>query len=456
MNRNKKYEIDMCNGPILSKMLRFAIPLMCSSILQLLFNAADIIVVGRFAGDDALAAVGSNTALINLLTNLFIGLSIGANVLVARYYGAAKKEELSETVHTAMLLSVVSGLILTVIGEVFAGQILILMSTPKDILDLATIYLRVYFIGMPSLMIYNFGSAILRALGDTKRPLYYLFFSGIINVGLNLLTVIVFDMGVAGVGIATVISETVSAFLVVRCMIKNDGAIKLDLSSLRIHKDKFINIMRIGLPAGIQGTIFSLSNVVIQSSINIFGKTVVAGNSAASNIEGFVYMAMNAFHHATLSFTSQNYGAGNRKRILKTLFTGIMCVTVTGIVFGQAVVLFDRQLLGIYTDSQKAIDAGCIRIAYVCGTYALCGIMDVMVGAIRGIGYAIMPMIVSLAGACGIRLLWLATIFNIPKYHTTGTVYLSYPVSWSITILAHVICYIIVFRKKTFQGQDIK
>ena len=445
--KKAKYEMDMCNGPILKKMLLFALPLMFSSILQLLFNAADIIVVGKYAGDNSLAAVGSNTALINLLTNLFIGLSVGANVLVARFYGADKKRELSETVHTSMLLSLISGFILMAAGEIFARELLILMKTPDKILDLATLYLRIYFLGMPSMMIYNFGSAILRAVGDTKRPLYYLFMAGVINVGLNLFLVIVFKLDVAGVGIATVISQTVSAALVVICMLRDKGAVHFELKRLRIYGDKFKSIMQIGLPAGFQGTIFSLSNVVIQSSVNLFGEIVVAGNSAAANIEGFVYMAMNAFHHATLSFTGQNYGAGKMDRVKKTLFTGQACVIVTGILFGQLAVIFGRQLLGIYTDNPVAVDAGMVRLMVICGTYELCGMMDVMVGSIRGLGYAVMPMIVSLVGACGLRLIWIATVFQIPKYHTTKVIYLSYPVTWLVTFLVHVLCFVIIWNK---------
>ena len=443
----KNFEIDMCEGPILGKMLRFALPLMASSMLQLLFNAADVIVVGRFAGDNALAAVGSNGALINLLTNLFIGLSVGANVLVARYYGAGKREELRDTIDTAMLVSLISGFLLMGVGVVWAKQFLKLMQTPGKVLDLATLYLKIYFIGMPAMMIYNFGSAILRAVGDTQRPLYFLLLAGIINVILNLILVIVFHLGVAGVAIATVISQVVSATLVVICMIRDRGAVHFNPKHMRIVKDKFKDILRIGLPAGFQGTLFSLSNVVIQSAVNGFGEVVVAGNSAAANIEGFVYMAMNAFHHATLNFAGQNMGAGKIERVKKSLFTGLLCVTVTGLVFGQAVVLFGTPLLHIYTDTDAAVEAGMVRLQFVCGTYFLCGIMDVMVGAIRGLGYAIMPMIVSLVGACGLRLLYLATIFTKPQFHKISVVYATYPISWIITIAAHVICFAIVYRK---------
>ncbi len=294
-SKTKQYEMDMCSGPILRKMLMFALPLMLSSILQLLFNAADIVVVGKFAGDNSLAAVGSNTALINLLTNLFIGLSIGANVVAARHYGAKAWDDLRRTVHTAMLLSMLSGALLLVLGVIGAEQMLIWMQTPEEVLPLATVYLRIYFLGMISTMVYNFGSALLRAVGDTKRPLYFLLCAGIINVILNLLFVIGFQMDVMGVAIATVISETVSALLVLRCLVKEKGGIHLELRAMRIDRKKMLQILRIGLPAGFQGVVFALSNVVIQSSVNIFGNIVVAGNSAAANLEGFVYMAMNAF-----------------------------------------------------------------------------------------------------------------------------------------------------------------
>lgn len=447
MEKSKKYEIDMCSGSIFKKMLLFALPLMCSSILQLLFNAADIVVVGHFAGDHALAAVGSNTALINLLTNLFVGLSIGTNVLVAQYYGAKKEQELKETVHTSMMLSVYSGILLTIVGVIAARQILIWMQAPSEVLGLAVIYLRIYFIGMTSTMIYNFGSAILRAVGDTKRPLYYLLGAGVVNVVLNLIFVVLFQMGVAGVGAATVISQTISAFLVVRCLILEQGGIHLELKELRIHKDKFIRILQIGLPAGFQGTVFSLSNVVIQSAINSFGAVVVAGNSAASNIEGFVYMAMNAFYQATISFTSQNFGAKQYKRINKILFVGELYVIITGLVLGNLAVIFGKELLGIYSSSEEVIQTGMVRLRIIGITYALCGIMDVLVGALRGIGYSIMPMIVSLVGACGLRLIWIATVFQIPAYHSQTTIYMSYPITWTITLTVHALCFLWARRR---------
>lgn len=437
----------MCSGAILGKMLVFALPLMCSSILQLLFNAADIIVVGRFAGDNSLAAVGSNTALITLLTNFFIGLSIGANVLVAHYYGAKQDKDLNETIHTAMLLSVYSGIFLTLVGCIGARQILIWMQTPGDVLELATQYLRIYFLGMTATMVYNFGSAILRAVGDTRRPLYYLSAAGIVNVILNLVFVIRFQMDVAGVAVATVISQCISAALIVRCMMGEEGNIRLDLRSLRIHSEKFIRILKIGLPASFQGIIFSVSNVIIQASVNSFGAITVAGNSAAANIEGFVYVAMNAFYQASLSFTGQNVGAAKYERINRILYTAELCAVTVGLLLGNAAVFWGRELLSMYTASELVIEAGMKRIRVICRTYALCGMMDTIVGSMRGLGYSVVPMFVSLIGACGLRLFWIFTFFRMEQFHTATSLYLTYPVSWILTFAAHVICYCIIRRK---------
>ena len=443
----KKYQIDMCSGSILKKMLLFAVPLMCSSILQLLFNAADIIVVGRYAGDNSLAAVGSNTSLINLLTNLFIGLSIGANVLVARFFGAKQERELKDTVHTAMTISIISGIILTIVGVVGARQILIWMKSPEEVLELATLYLRIYFMGMTATMVYNFGSAILRAVGDTKRPLYFLLFAGVINVVLNLIFVIVLKMDVAGVALATVISQCISASLVLICLMKEQSGIRLELKNLRVNSKILLKILQIGLPAGFQGVIFAIANVTIQSSINSFGAIEVAGNSAASNVEGFVYMAMNAFYQSAISFASQNVGAGKYERINKILITAQICVLAVGLLMGNGAVFFAEELLGFYSKNPEVIAAGTERLRYICSLYALCGMMDVMVGMLRGLGYSVMPMIVSLLGACALRLIWLATLFQIEQFHTVQMIYITYPVSWTITLLTHIICFIIVRRK---------
>lgn len=445
--RNSRSEIDMTKGPILRKMVLFAFPLMCSSVLQLLFNAADTVVVGQFAGKNSLAAVGSNGALINLMTNLFIGLSVGSNVLIAKAVGARDKEQTERIVHTSIVLSVLGGIILMVFGMLYAKDILILMDAPEEIVDLAAKYLKIYFIGLPAMMVFNFGSAILRAIGDTKRPLYFLSAAGVINVIFNLLFVIEFRMDVAGVAWATVISQVISAVLILVCLIREKSDIRVDIRKLRIDVDSLIRIMKIGIPAGLQGTLFSLSNVVIQSSINKFGSTVVAGNSAAQNLEGFVYVSMNSLHQATLSFTSQNMGAGKYDRIGRILKDGLILVFFTGLIMGGLMVLFGHQLLRIYSPKSLVIEKGFERLLVVCGTYYLCGIMDVMVGSIRGIGYSVMPMIVSLIGACGLRIIWLKTFFLMDMFHRPFYIYVTYPVSWIVTIMAHVLCYYIVRKR---------
>lgn len=443
----KSYEMDMTTGPLLKKLLIFTMPLMFSSLLQLLFNAADIVVVGRFAGDNSLAAVGSNTALINLVTNLFTGLAVGSNVLCARFMGAGKRKQVSKTVQTSVLVGLVSGLFLTVFGVIFADRILGIMQTPDEVKSLAGVYLRIYFLGMPAMMIYNFSSAILRSVGDTKRPLYYLLFAGIINVILNMIFVIVFEMDVSGVALATVISQVISCVLVLRCLLKENGVIKLELKGIRIDRGIFLKILQIGLPAGFQGIVFSLSNVVIQATVNGFGNVVVAANSAAMNIEGFVWVSMNSFHQSTISFVSQNYGAGKIQRINKIVLTELACVFVVGAVLGNLAFLFGKPLLSIYSDSPAVLNAGIKRLGVICCTYATCGIMDVMVGALRGIGSAVLPTIVSVVGVCGLRLAWIATVFNIEKYHNIITVYFSYPISWIVTFSVHTICFVILKKR---------
>ena len=446
-NQGKSYEIDMCSGSILPKLLQFCMPLMFSSILQLLFNAADIIVVGRFAGDNSLAAVGSTSAIVNLLVNLFMGLSVGANILAARCYGAKEPESLRQTVHTAILMSLVSGVFLAVVGFFGAETILLWVKSPEEVRGLAALYLRIYFLGMPATMLYNFGAALLRAVGDTKRPLYYLTASGVINVGLNLIFVIVFQMDVAGVALATVLAQCVSAGLVIRCMVRETGGVHLELRELRIYGIRLKQILQVGLPAGLQSTLFALSNVVIQSSVNLFGEVVVAGSAAAGNIEGFIYISMNAFYQGAISFTSQNYGAGRYERLRPILYRALGCAIATGVVLGGFSVLCAPQLVGIYSDSPPVIAAGVERLQIVCLLYFMCGVMEVLVGALRGIGYSVMPMIVSLIGACGLRILWVSTIFQIPAFHKVTTVYWSYPVSWFLTIVAHLCCYIWAFRR---------
>jgi len=438
--------MDMCNGPIFGKLLVFALPLMLSGILQLLFNAADIVVVGKFSGSRALAAVGSTGALINLFVNVFIGFSIGTNVLVAQYFGARDEKNVHETVHTSILLGIVGGFILIVAGMVFAKPMLEWMDTPEDVLSHAVLYMRIYFIGMPAMLVYNFGAAILRAIGDTRRPLYYLLSAGVINVILNLFFVIVLDMGVAGVATATVISQIVSAILIVRCLMHSDGIYRLDLHELKIYKRKMVHIAKIGLPAGVQGAVFSLSNVLIQSSVNSFGSIAMAGNTAAGNIEGFVYTSMNAVYQTALSFTSQNVGGERQDRIPKIVFQCLAIVTVVGAVLGNLAYQCGPFLLNIYSSDPEVIQYGMSRMQIICQWYFLCGIMDVAVGILRGMGYSVMPMLVSLAGACGLRVLWIFTVF-VWK-HSLFVLYLSYPITWTITLAVHFICFFVIWKRK--------
>lgn len=441
----KAYEMDMCNGPLFSKLVIFAVPLILSGILQLLFNAADIIVVGKYAGHESLAAVGSTSSLINLLVNVFIGLSVGANVLVAQYFGAHREKDLEETVHTAMVLAVGGGLFLVILGVVLADPLLTWMGTPPDVLSLSVLYMKIFFVGMPATLVYNFGSAILRAVGDTKRPLYYLFTAGVINVVLNLFFVIQLHMGVAGVALATVISQCISAVLIVRCLARADGPYRLRFDRMKPVKGKLFAIAKIGLPAGFQGAIFSISNVLIQSSVNSFGSVAMAGNTASANIEGFVYTAMNAVYQTALSFTSQNFGARKYERMTKILWYCQGLVILVGIVMGGGSVLIGPQLLGIYSSDPQVIQYGMNRLRIVSGPYFLCGIMEVMVGGLRGMGCSLLPMFVSLTGACVFRVIWIFTVFSISR--TLQTLYISYPVSWTITFLAHMVCYGVVRRR---------
>ena len=439
------YRMDMTEGPLITKIIKFTIPVMLSGILQLLFNTADVIVVGRFTGKTALAAVGSTGSLINLLVSLFMGLSIGTNVLVARYQGAKDDKSVSETVHTSIALGIVGGLILLIVGVVATRSLLEMMATPDDVIDQSTLYMRILFFGMPLNLILNFGAAILRAIGDTKRPLYYLTIAGVINLFLNIVLVTVFSLGVAGVAIATVISEGVSCVLILLCLKHETGAIRLYFNRIKINPSKCVDIMKIGLPAGLQGCIFSISNVLIQSSVNSFGSTVMAGNTAASNIEGFVYVSMNSLHQTCISFTSQNFGAGKFKRIKMVLINCLVIVAITGLVLGNSAYFFGKFLLSAYNNEAEVISYGLIRLSIISTMYFLCGLMDVMVGAMRGIGYSILPMIVSLVGACGLRIVWIYTVFV--KFRTLDILFISYPVTWTITFLSHLVCYYIVTRK---------
>ncbi len=446
--KNSKYEIDMCNGSIMDKLISFSLPLMLSGILQLMFNAVDIIVVGRFSGKQALAAVGSTTALINVFTNLFIGISLGANVLAARFYAMGKSKEMSETVHTSITLAMVSGVIMAFVGVLFARGALELMGTPDDVIDQSTLYMRIYFMGMPFFMLYNYGAAILRAIGDTKRPLLFLIISGLINAALNMLLVIYCHMAVEGVAIATVISQLISCVLVLWCLYKSEGSYQLRFSKLRIKGVYLKQIFQVGIPAGIQSTIINFSNVLLQSSVNSFGSTAMAGYTAANNILGFLYAAVNSVTQACMSFTSQNYGVSKYKRMDKVLIDCMILTVVVAGVLGCGSYLLGPQILRIYTEEEKVIRCGMEILSITTVPYFLCGIMDLFPGALRGMGYSAVPMILSIIGTVGMRVVWIFGIF--PYHRSLYVLFISYPGSWLFTIVMQVICFYFV-RKKIHQ-----
>ncbi|MDO5716287.1 MAG: MATE family efflux transporter [Tissierellia bacterium] len=444
-------EIDMLHGPLLGRLISFAIPLILSGILQLLFNAADIVVVGRFAGKESLAAVGATSSLINLLINMFMGVSIGASVIMGRFVGAGDFKNAKDTLHTAITLAFYGGVIMVFVGVFLAKPLLLMTGTPEEVLPLSIRYMRIFFCGMPAFMVYNFGAAIFRAVGDTRRPLYFLIVAGVINVAFNLLFVIGFHMGVAGVALATVISQVVSATLVITALRQGDHFMRLNIRKLHVSKDKVLAMLKIGIPAGLQGVIFNISNVLIQSSVNSFGHTVMAGNTAASNIEGFVYMSMNAIYQTALSFTSQNMGAKKYHRVDKILVRCLGLVIAVGVVMGLGAYYAGETLLGIYNSDPEVISYGILRMSLICSMYALCGMMDVMVGSLRGMGYSIGPMIISLVGACLFRIIWIFTVFAM--YRSLFTLYVSYPISWALTFLMHGVMYLVV-RKKTLFPQE--
>lgn len=439
-----KYEIDMCNGTIMDKLISFSLPLMLSGILQLLFNAVDIVVVGRFTGSQALAAVGSTTALINLFINLFIGVSLGANVLAARYYAAGKQKEMSETVHTAMMFALISGCVMVLAGLFFSRGALELMDTPDDVISQAALYMKIYFMGMPFFMLYNYGAAILRAVGDTKRPLLFLIISGAANAALNLLLVIVFSMGVAGVAVATVISQCISCVMVLSCLIRTESSYQLSLKKLRIRPAYLLQIFQVGIPAGIQSTVITFSNVLLQSSVNSFGSTAMAGYTAANNIFGFLYTSINSVSQACMSFTSQNYGAGKKKRMDLVLRDCLILTVVIGLLMGGGAYLFGPELLHIYTSDEAVIACGMEILLYTTVTYFLCGIMDLIPGALRGMGRSAVPMLLSVIGTVGTRIIWIYLIF--PAHRSLAVLFISYPVSWLATIIMQAACFFFVRR----------
>ena len=435
----------MCNGSIMDKLISFSLPLMLSSILQLMFNAVDIIVVGRFSGSQALAAVGSTTALINIFTNLFIGISLGANVLAARYYAAGRDKEMSETVHTAITLALISGVVMAFVGLIFTNGALELMGTPEDVIRLSTLYMRIYFLGMPFFMLYNYGAAILRAVGDTKRPLIFLIISGCANAVLNMTLVIIFHLGVAGVAIGTVISQMISCVLVLRCLYRSEGSYQLRFSKLSIKSAYLKPIFQVGIPAGIQSTVINFSNALLQSSVNSFGSTAMAGYTAANNVLGFLYVSVNAITQACMSFTSQNYGVGKYKRMDRVLFDClILTVGVAGVLGGGAY-LFGAHIMRIYTQDPEVIACGLEILAITTVPYFLCGIMDLFPGALRGMGYSAVPMILSVIGTVGTRIFWIFAAF--PQHRSLYFLFISYPGSWAATIVMQVICFYFVRKR---------
>ncbi len=447
MSKSNKYEIDMCNGSIMDKLISFSIPLMLSSILQLLFNAVDIVVVGRFSGSQALAAVGSTTALINMFVNLFIGVSLGVNVLAARFYASGKEKEMSETVHTAITFALISGVFMSFVGIFLAKEALLLMDTPEDVIDQAALYMRIYFTGMPFFMLYNYGAAVLRAVGDTKRPLLFLIIAGGANAGLNLFLVAVFHMGVAGVAIATVISQMISCILVLRCLYRIETSYQLRFSRLTMKWIYLKQIFLVGIPAGIQSTVINFSNVLLQSSVNSFGSVAMAGYTAANNIFGFLYAAVNSVTQACMSFTSQNFGAGKWKRMDRVLLDCVVLSIGISLILGGGAYLFGPELLQIYTSDPEVIQCGMEILLYTTVTYFLCGLMDLFPGALRGIGHSAVPMILSVIGTVGTRIVWIFWIF--PAHRSLDILFISYPASWIITILLQVICFWFV-RKKMY------
>lgn len=447
-----KYEIDMCNGKLFPKILRCAIPLMLTNLLQLLYNAVDIIVVGRYVSSTALAAVGSTSSLISLIVNVFVGLSVGTSVVTAQHIGAKNFQKTSDTCHTSVISSVILGIFLAVLGNIVCRPLLVLMGSPYDVIDQATLYMRIYFLGMPASMLTTFGSALMRTVGDTKRPLYYLSISGVLNVILNLVFVLEFRMGVEGVAIATIISQYISATFIMLALTNTDGYIKINISNLKFSKDALFDITKKGLPVGFQSFIFSTSNVIIQSSINSFGSTVMAGSSAAANIEGFLYHAMNTFCHVATSFAGQNFGAKKYKRIDRTLLISLFLVTVIGVSGALLIYNFGETLLNIYAPGNlKAINYGMIRFKYILLPYFICGIMEVFVGVIRGLGRSVVPMITSILGVCGIRIVWIYTVFA--HHETLDMLFVSYPVSWTATMVFLFISYMIL-RKTEFKKES--
>ena len=446
---------NMLEGPLLGSIISYTIPIILTGFLQLLFNAADLIIVGRFCGELSVAAVGNCGSISMLIVNLFVGLSVGTSVTVAHAIGAGSREDISHTIHTALPTAIVSGVIVAIIGVFGNRTFLTMMGTPDTVLPLSSVYMKIYFMGMPFIMVYNFCASILRATGDTKSPLILLTMAGVINVGLNVIFVTQFDMNVAGVALATTISQAIAAILVVISLMKRNDSCKLILSKMHFYKPQLVKIIRIGLPSGIQGSLFSISNVLIQSSINSFGDIVMSGNAAAANIDGFLYVILNAFHQTALNYIGQNAGARKYDRVKRVLTICLISVCIVGISVSTVAYLAGPTLLSFYIpDSAEAIQWGMVRLTFLCIPYFLCGLMDVSTGALRGMGASLAPMIISVLGVCGIRISWISTIFQMPQFHTPQCLYASYTVSWIATFTCQMIAFFLIYRKRTKTSQE--
>ena len=445
--KSNRYEIDMCNGPIMRKLISFSVPLVLSSALQLLFNAVDIVVVGKFSGSQSLAAVGSTSALINLMINLFVGISLGANVMAGRYFATRREKDMSNLVHTAMTFALVSGVVMSFVGLFFSKGALMLMGTPDDIINLSALYMKIYFMGMPFFMVYNYGAAILRAVGDTKRPLLFLTIAGVVNAVLNMVLVIFFHLGVVGVAVATVVAQMISCVLVLKVLFKADSSYKLSVKKIGIKMEYLNQLLKIGVPAGIQSIVISFSNVLLQSSVNSFGSIAMAGYTAANNIFGFMFAIVNAFSQTCMSFTSQNYAARKPKRMDK-IFVQCLALSVgVAIVMGCGVYIFGDTVIGIYTTDPEVVKCGVEIFLYTTTTYFIVSIMDMIPFAMRGMGFSVAPMLLSIIGTVGTRVFWIYCVF--PTHHALDVLFISYPLSWAITVVLQAVCFYFV-RKKVY------
>ncbi len=455
MAKNKKYEINMTEGGLFKQILFFSVPLMATGILQLLYSAVDMIVVGKFAGAEALSAVGSSNSLVMLIVNVFIGLSVGAGVCVSRYYGARNYESINKTVHTGIAVAFIGGIFLSILAFFIVEPVLILMQTPTDVLPGAVLYLKIFFLGMPFNLVFNFGASMMRAIGDTKRPLKYLAGAGLVNVGLNLILVIVFHLSVAGVAIATIVSQVICSILVIRALSAGEGVLKFKFKELKIHKTQLVNIVKIGLPAGIQSSLFSLSNVVVQSAINSFNSTVItAGNAASASLEGFMFVTTNSVTQAAMTAAGQNMGAGKYDRVKKSAIISSLMACLVSFVMGMIFVTFAENLVSLYSDGDLDVVAvGIERLSYMCTFYFACGLMDVLVGQLKGMGHYLFPTIVSFCGVCLFRIGWISIVFE--QFQMLGTIYTVYPVSWSLTAILQAVILVIALKKLPKKNGEI-